>query len=529
MSLFNRVARVGLLMAGAAALLFWITHHAQVSFADGLRYVREAHRIGHGDLTGGLLRGIDHPLHPLAIAGAHALIGGDGPYEWQAAAQCAAVIALVLAVVPVYLLGRDLFDDETTAWLGAVLVFANPVTTYIGVNVLSESTFLLFWAWGLWASVRFLREGRFVWLPWAIGFGALAYLTRPEGLLLHLALVATLLLLPLHRMTRINWPRWWGALALLVIGPALLVGPYVAYKGGLGTKPAVARVLGTLPRSAPEAVERERTLPAGQTAVQTYAIAVGQVLKAFGGVVTWPLVPLAVLGLAVARPVGDRARTWLFLGLIVAASAVALVRLHATGGYCTVRHALVPGLILTLSAAHGFAWLMRSTVIDGRRLGLGEGRIRPGPAVWALLLGSALFWPYYARTSAPYSSSFAPYRIAGSWLHERRNDGALVLDLTEWTLFFCGRPGFGISRIAEATSRPETRWVVLRESDLTGPGRSAALARTIVAGRAPVMRCPDLAATDQLQVLIYDLATPANATTGVAAAVPGREGAPRRR
>ena len=140
----------------------------------------------------------------------------------------------------------------------------------IVVNVLSESTFLLFWTWGLWAAVRFLREGRFSWLPLAIGFGILAYLSRPEGMLLPLAMVATLGLLPFHRSTRINWPRWWRAVAFLVLGSLALAGPFMAMKGGPGTKPAIARVLGLAPASPPEALERERPLPADQSVLTTY-------------------------------------------------------------------------------------------------------------------------------------------------------------------------------------------------------------------------------------------------------------------
>ena len=59
-----------------------------------------------------------------------------------------------------------------TAWLGAILVVANPVMGHAVINVLSETTFLLFWTWGLWGAVRFLREGRFFWLPLTIGFVA---------------------------------------------------------------------------------------------------------------------------------------------------------------------------------------------------------------------------------------------------------------------------------------------------------------------------------------------------------------------
>lgn len=508
MSLRRQFIRVGLLTAGAAALLFWVSHHAEVSFADGLRYVREAQKIDRGDYAGGLFRAVDHPIHPLAIFAAHAAIGGIGPYEWQTAAQAAAVGALVLAVLPIYLLGRDLFEDETTAWLACVLVVANPVIGYVAVNVLSESTFLLFWTWGLWASVRFLREGRFAWLPWAIGFGALAYLTRPEGLLLHLALVGTLLLLPVHALTRIHWPRWWAALALLILGPAVLVGPYVAYKGGLGTKPAVARVIGTMPESPPEALEREHPLPPGQSAAQTYAIAATRVVKATRGAVTWPLVPLAVLGMVVARrgAGAGRARAGVLLGLIVAGSAVALVRLHATGGYCTVRHALVPALVFLLYAAHGIAWLMKTAAVDASRLGMGEGRLRPGPVFWGVLLAAGVASPLtLART--PYTSSFAPYRMAGDWIEHQPGVEGRVLDLTDWSLFFANKPGYGIGGLDEAASRPETRWVVLRDAHLNGHGRSGTLARQIVAGREPVARFPAAPGPREIQVAVYDLAT----------------------
>ena len=511
MSLTKQVARIGLLTAAAAALMFWINHHAEVTFADGLRYIREAQQIDRGDLAGGLLRAVDHPMHPLAIVAAHrALIDRTGPYEgqspfdWQTAAQAASALALVLTVLPLYLLARDLFDDETTALLGCLLVFANPVTGYIAVNVLSETTFLLFWTWGLWTSVRFLREGRFLWLPPTIGFSVLAYLTRPEGLLLPLGLVATLALLPLHRATRIYWPRWRAAVALLVLGPAVLVGPYVAWKGGLGTKPAVARVIGTMPDSPPAALERERPLPPDQTAVQTYAIASVRALKALKGAVTWPLVPFALVGLAVIRPGADRARLWIFLGVILGASAVALIRLHATGGYLTVRHALVPGMVLTLAAANGIVWLMRNTVIDAARLRLGEGRFRPGPAVWMMIVGVLVIAPV-CRGLTPYNSSFAPYRMVGSWISGAPQTDGRVLDLTDWCLFFGNRPGYGIGKVEEAVARPELRWVVVRDAHLNGHGRSSRLARDLIDGREPVGRFPESVKPGQIQVIVYDL------------------------
>ncbi len=529
MSLTKRVARIGVLTAAAAILVFWFDHHAEVTFADGLRYIREAQQIDRGDLAGGLLRAVDHPMHPLAIVAAHrALIDRNGPYEgqgpfdWQTAAQAASALGLVLLAMPLYLLGRALFEDETTAILGCALFYVNPVVAYVGVNVLSETTFLLFWIWGLWAAVRFLREGRFLWLPPAIAFGALAYLTRPEGLLLHLALVATLLLLPVHRSTRIYWPRWWSALALLVIGPALLVGPYVAIKGGLGTKPAVARVIGTMAEAPPAALEREHLPIVGQSTAQTYALAAERTARAFRGALTWPLVPFAVLGLVMIRPGTDRVRIWIFLGVILSASAVALARLHATGGYLTARHALVPATLLTLAAANGIVWLLRNTVIDASQFRLGEGRFRPGPAVWIGIVGALVIWPIF-RGATPYNSSFAPYRMVGEWISGAPQTENRVLDLTDWCLFFGNRPGFGIGKVEEAAARPETRWVVLREAHLEGHGLSSRLARDLIDGREPVGRFPAEPKPGQIQVIVYDLTTPpaSPSTASASASAPG--------
>ena len=111
-----------------------------------------------------------------------------------------------------------------------------------------------------------------------------------------------LLILPLHWATRIYWPRWWAAVAFLVLGPLLLVGPYVAAKGGIGTKPSIARLLGTAPRSAPSALERERPLPPGQSTLETYRQATQRMVKVLRASVTTPLLPLVVLGLVTVRP-----------------------------------------------------------------------------------------------------------------------------------------------------------------------------------------------------------------------------------
>ena len=102
-------------------------------------------------------------------------------------------------------------------------------------------------------------------------------------------------------------------------------------------------------------------------------------IKVVRGFVTTPLLPLAILGLVLLPPGPERARVWLFFGILLLASAVGLVRLHATGGYCTARHAMIPGMLLILAAAHGLTRLMARASIPGAWLGLGQERLTPGP------------------------------------------------------------------------------------------------------------------------------------------------------
>ena len=103
----------------------------------------------------------------------------------------ASVIAGILLVIPVYLVARELVGSRA-AWIACVLTYIAPVFTNVMADVLSEGTFLLFWTWGVWAALRFLKDGRFLWLTPMIAATGLAYFTRPEGVLLPAVMVTTL-------------------------------------------------------------------------------------------------------------------------------------------------------------------------------------------------------------------------------------------------------------------------------------------------------------------------------------------------
>lgn len=501
MTTAKHAARVGTLMVLAAMLLGWLAARTEVMYADGLRYVHSA-RSGWSDLV---VRAVDHPAYPMAIAAARRLLGGgESPQDWQTAAQVAAVVAGVLLVVPLYLTTLELYGP-TAAWLACALTFLVPNTGRVLADVLSEGLFLLFWTWGCWFALRFLRNGRALWLaPMILAAGG-AYLTRPEGLLLPAALAATLGIMLVRPSIRLNWPAWTRASALIVVGPMLTMGPYMAMKGGIDTKPAVARLLGTAPKSAAMAIERERPLDPDQSTVMSLALACRAVFRALQSAATTPLLLLAVLGPFLRPTETDpaRSRGRLFLGIIVAAWSLALIRLYQTGGYCTPRHALIAALPLIAAGAAGAVQLVERLA---RRLASDaepRRRLVRATAYAALVL---VFGGVQAKqTLAAPNAAQNGYRQAGEWLAQHASARDTVFDLKGWALYYGNLRGYSFAEYDRAPGDPDLGWLVAHDAFLVGEWDYCQTVRNLTAGLDPVASFPETRRKGVSRVHVFKL------------------------
>ena len=237
---------------------------------------------------------------------------------------------------------------------------------------------------------------------------------------------------------------------------------------------------------------------------ETYRLASLQMFEAVNANVPLSVLALAALGLATARSGNAPARTWLFLGLLLATSAAALVRLHATAGYCAARNALVPGMVLILIAAQGLSWLMNHVSFDGRLLGAAGERLRPGPAVWAGAMALGIVLPRFHGNAVSTPGPFNVYWDAGIWLSNAANDDARVLDLTDWSLFFSRREGSTFAQIHEAAADPKLRWVVALKSQTEGSSTYAPALRELTGGLPPVVVVPGSPKPGQVQIQIFD-------------------------
>jgi Dolichyl-phosphate-mannose-protein mannosyltransferase len=507
----DHARRLGLLLVGAALLLGYLVSRTDVFWADGLRYIAQAKAVEHGAWGRGLVSSVDHPVYALSIAAAHRLMGGDRPVDWQRSAQVAAAAAGVLVVIPIYLIAWELLG-ESAAWLACILIYAVPANGHVLADALSESTFLLFFTFGLWSALRFLRAGAQRWLAPVVILSVLAYLTRPEGIVLPASLAATTIVTACFTSLRLPRRRWLGALLILVIGPLIAAGPFVLVKGGISTKPSMKRILGLAASAPPMAIERERPLDADQPAWKTTVVATKAMLRSVLGATTLPLLVLAPFGVAAGWSSASKRRHWVLLGTIVGASALAMVRLHAMAGYCTPRHAMVVAWILTIAGAAGLERLVAAIVAFlARHAGNLSKPGRLQAFVRAVVLGACLaVWA--PGTVAGIDAGFGGYRLAGEWLASTALPADRILDPKGFALYYSDRHGYTFATLDQGVHDPAVRWVVAHEALIFGPLDYGKAIRQVVHDRLPVRIFPVKPVRGVSKVYVYDLAARAEAT-----------------
>jgi hypothetical protein len=257
-------------------------------------------------------------------------------------------------------------------------------------------------------------------------------------------------------------------------------------------------------RAPADSVERARLLDPNQTQAKTYLLAVKGTAGAVAESISLPLLPLALLGLWGRGLAPGRTRIRLLLGCVIAGAVLALVRLHATNGYCTSRHALLLGLIGISAAAAGLDRLLRRIPLPSVVTAT-AGAHRPHAVMLAALLAMYLAWsaPGLLR---PLNHEAKGYRLAGEWLTHRSQapEGAKVVDGPAWSLFYGQRAGYTFENLGGALTDPQARFVVVREAHLLGPWGYCQTFRELVRGLEPVRSFPEQPDKTQSRVFLFD-------------------------
>jgi 4-amino-4-deoxy-L-arabinose transferase-like glycosyltransferase len=466
--------RILLLMVVVFVLRAWLIGHTAVAARDSIGFIRYALLLESSPLQDGLRNSLQHPGYPailLAVSWPVRFFMGTTPMSMQLSAQLASSLASILLVIPMYYLGRELFDRTAGFW-GTALFQCLPVSSHVMSDALSEASFLLFMTTALLLAALALRSSS-VWKFVLCGcFSGLAYLVRPEGALAVVAVGMVLLGMQLHGAWRRSWSRVCVCGLSLVIGAVAVGGPYVWVIGGFTNKPTPKEILKSAmlddaeqSKDRPGAVAAgvERPLLASVFAVYApeglkdrrwwglQAIAT-EVIRGYQYLAGLPV----LLGLFWFR---DRLRlipgAWAILVLCLLHVFV-LWRLAMAVGYVSERHVL---LLIMCGAFSGAAM----TALVGQRLSqalYGQPTVWPSVALLLVLTGFGI-----PETLKPLHANRAGHRAAGLWLAEHTIPADPIEDPFCWAHYYAGRVFWEGKTIPQPEGYRPTQYAVLEQSD----------------------------------------------------------------
>ena len=161
-----------ILLSFAFLLRIFLLLYPEVIHNDGTEYIRYAKQISSGDWGGSK----SPPLYPSLVAFAYLFA-----QDYEAAGISISVILGSLLVVPVFYLGKGIFNEKVGT-VSALLAAVHPILYISSGSVLTEATYYFLFATSVLFSWYAFNKGR---LPSIILFGlftTLAYLTRPEAI-----------------------------------------------------------------------------------------------------------------------------------------------------------------------------------------------------------------------------------------------------------------------------------------------------------------------------------------------------------
>lgn len=536
------------LLAAAVSLRAWLLCHTEVAARDSIGFIKIALLLEQEPWRDVLREHHQHPGYPLTVLAVswpvRALSGASEVEAMRLSAQLAASLAAVLLVVPMYFLGRRLFHRAAGFW-AALLFQCLPVGGRVLSDGISEPLFLLLTATALLLAARALERRSALNFALCGAFCGLAYLTRPEGVLLVAATLGALVLMQWVPAWRRSRRELLGSAAVLTLAALLAGSPYYLATGRFTNKPSVHGMM-NVPGVPQGAIQNPHRTQAPAVGPAGWRVPLAATVPAVMLDRQDPLLKRVVMGLwslafelvkafhyvawapALIGAWWYRGRVWTVPGMWVAVLlsalfALVLWRLVLAVGYLSDRHVLVLALCGSYPAAAALCELPRRLA---GWLAAPPARARRAWVVGLVFL--ALLGLCLPRTLQPLHARRAGYHAAGLWLADRARPDDKIFDRHAWAYYYAGRVFQDVrTPPARREVKPEERFVgyhVIGKSRDSGEvvwNRELFLNEDQVLGMGgtPVWHWPHAQPLERASVVVYVVPRP-----GRPARVQGRGG-----
>jgi 4-amino-4-deoxy-L-arabinose transferase-like glycosyltransferase len=181
---FNTILRFSEKRAGlffvlgiSAVIKTMIVMSGPVINRDGVLYIATAQLFSQGHFQEALAM-FSLPFYSFLIAVVHCLIP-----DWILAARLISMTALILTIIPLYLLTRALFNPKAAFW--ACLAFAlAPLPNGWAADVIRGPLFVFIFAWAAYFGLRAIQTKRWRFFLYTALFSGVSILLRIEGVII---------------------------------------------------------------------------------------------------------------------------------------------------------------------------------------------------------------------------------------------------------------------------------------------------------------------------------------------------------
>jgi 4-amino-4-deoxy-L-arabinose transferase-like glycosyltransferase len=150
---------------GVALRLYAFSQIYMISIDGAFQYIPVAKFFYSGDYLHALHQP-QLPLYPFLISIVTYITG-----NFELSGQLLSIIFSLLALFPMYLIGRSLLGPRAAFW-ATILYLVNPLMLNCSVDVLKEGLLIFLFLSLVYCSLRFFQEGKGRWLFWTVAFSA---------------------------------------------------------------------------------------------------------------------------------------------------------------------------------------------------------------------------------------------------------------------------------------------------------------------------------------------------------------------
>lgn len=507
-----------------AALRGWLLVTTVVCARDSVGFVRYALTFDEKTWSNTLLAQHQHPGYPIAIWAVSKplrAVWGTTPEIMTFSAQLVSAAAAVALACVMYFLGKRLWD-RFIGFFAALLFQVLPTSGHHLSDGISDGLFLLLClcallhlirAWETASTRRYALSGVFI---------GLAYLTRPEGLLiLPAAWLFALYMLGRPPFPRASLPqgglsdklRQTGiGLAAVTFTCALAGAPYYLATGQITRKPSVRQMIVVEDAAIAEqphagghplfaSLFAGFFAPAGDFSGQLYRSVralLNELCQAFhyGGVFLL-LVGLIFGGISLARHAGVA-----LLVVYALLHVTILLRLGYTVSYVSDRHVMIVVAMACFPCVIGAERLAGFVLSWTKRLrgSIGDAAGESLCRVAAAALMALTFIICIGKTLQPLHANRIGNHAAGRWLAGVMRPGDRIEDEYCWSQYYAGQMTDSEDAISPADGSPVKYVVITRRRDGVQDAAEKLLADV---NPRVVFHWPASAPMDQARVLVY--------------------------